>query len=154
MNPHDVRIIKLEPMRVAVFYGFSKTPEDDAHKQCIAWLKEMDLYDYPDSYRSFGFNNPDPTPGSPNYGYEIWIPIDTDKDVGENVKTKEFPGCSYGVTRCESLSTIGKDWKRLIAWREASQYKCRSHQCFEELLTKSTDNAEDYCFDLYIRIDE
>jgi hypothetical protein len=90
MTSPDVRIIKLEPMRVAAFYGFSKTPEDDAHKQCIVWLKEMDLYDHPDSYRSFGFNNPDPTPGSPNYGYEIWIPIDTNKDVGENVKTKDF----------------------------------------------------------------
>lgn len=154
MNPHDVRIVKLESTRVAVFYGFSKTPEDDAHKQCIAWLKEMGLLDQPNSYRHFGFNNPDPTPGSPNYGYEIWIPIDTDKDIGENLKTKEFPGGLYGVTRCESLSTIGKDWKRLIAWREASQYNLGSHQCLEELLTKYPSNEGDYSFDLYIPIVE
>jgi len=154
MNPSDVRIVKLEPMRVAVFYGYSDTPENDAHQQCIAWLKEMGLFDQLNSQRHFGFNNPDPTPGSPNYGYEIWIPVNPDQEIGKNVKTKEFSGGLYGVTSCESLSTIGKDWKRLIAWREASQYNPGSHQCLEELLTKYEEGEEDYRFDLYIPIVE
>jgi AraC family transcriptional regulator len=154
MDKPDVRIVRLEPMRVAAFYGYSETPENDAHQQCTAWLIEMGLYDHPDSYRSFGFNNPDPTPGSPKYGYEIWIPIEADMDIREDVKTKEVPGGLYGVTACDSLETIGQDWKRLLIWREASQYKLGSHQCLEELLTKSESDTGDYRFDLFIPIVE
>lgn len=152
--PDDVRIVQLDPMRVAIFYGFSETPETDASDKCTAWLKEMDWYSQPDSYRSFGFNNPDPTPGSPKYGYEIWIPIDPDIDAGENIETKDFRGGLYGVTVCESLDTIGQDWKRLMAWREASKYKPGSHQGLEELLTKFGEEVEKYRFNLYIPIVE
>ena len=154
MNAPEVRIVKLEPMRVATFYGYSETPEEDASSLCIAWLKEVDLYDHPESYRSFGFNNPNPTPGSPKYGYELWIPVDADMDVGENIKTKEFPGGLYGVTTCESLDTIGQDWKRLLAWRETSQFKPGSHEGLEELLTKFGESVDKYRFDLYIPIVE
>jgi DNA gyrase inhibitor GyrI len=154
MNAPDVRIVQLESMRVATFYGYSETPEDDAHKQCNAWLKEMGLFGQPESYRSFGFNNPDPTPGSPKYGYEIWIPIDSEKDIGKDVKTSKFSGGLYGVTGCDSLNTIGQDWKRLLAWRETSKYKAGSHQWLEELLTKSETNYEAFRFDLYIPIVE
>jgi DNA gyrase inhibitor GyrI len=154
MDKPEVRIVRLEPMRVVSFYGFSKTPEADASKKCAAWLKEMGWYDKPDSYRSFGFNNPDPTPGSPKYGYEIWIPVDPDLDVGENIETKNFQGGLYGVSTCESLDTIGKDWKRLLAWRETSHYKSGSHQWLEELLTKLGEEVEEYRFDLYIPIVE
>ena len=76
------------------------------------------------------------------------------EEIGESVKTKEFPGGLYGVTACESLSTIGQDWKRLIAWRETSRYKPGSHQCLEELLTKYEVDEEDFRFDLYIPIVE
>jgi len=154
MDKPEVRIVRLEPMRVASFYGYSETPENDAHQQCTGWLQEMGWYHQPDAYRSFGFNNPDPTPGSPKYGYEIWIPIDPDLDVGENIETKEVPGGLYGVTACNSLKTIGKDWKQLMAWRETSKYKPGSHQCLEELLTKSSQKEEDFQFDLYIPIIE
>ena len=155
MDKPIVRIIRLEPMRVASFYGFSKTPEIEAHQKCKGWLKEMGLLDQPDMYRSFGFNNPDPTPGSPNYGYELWIPIDPNVEVGENIEIKEVPGGLYGVTGCDNIETIGQDWKRLMAWRETSHYKFGSHQCLEELLTKSPQvKEEDYRFDLYIPIVE
>jgi AraC family transcriptional regulator len=154
MNPSNVRIVQLEAMRMATFYGYSETPEADASTKCTAWLKDMDWYNKPDSYRSFGFNNPSPSPGSPKYGYEIWIPVDPDLEVGENIETKDFPGGLYGVIGCESLDSIGKDWKRLWAWRETSHYKPGSHQWLEELITKFGEDVEEYHFDLYIPIIE
>ena len=148
----DVRIVQLEPMKVAVFYGFGKTPETQAHNDSTEWLKSVGLYDDPDNYRSFGFNNPDPTPGSPNYGYEVWIPIEPGIDVGKDVKTKEFPGGLFAVTPCDSLSTIGLDWKRLVAWRVTSKYKQGHQPCLEELLTKPGMDEDDYRFNLYLSI--
>jgi DNA gyrase inhibitor GyrI len=109
MDKNEVRIVRLEPMQVASFYGFSETPEIDAHQQANAWLEEIGLLDQPDAYRSFGFNNPDPTPGSPKYGYEIRITVEEGMDVGEDVKTKEFTGGLYGVMDCNGIETIGKD---------------------------------------------
>ncbi|MGD8457970.1 MAG: GyrI-like domain-containing protein [Anaerolineales bacterium] len=155
MDKNEVRIVRLEPMQVASFYGFSETPEIDAHQQANAWLEEIGLLDQPDAYRSFGFNNPDPTPGSPKYGYEIWITVEEGMDVGEDVKTKEFTGGLYGVMDCNGIETIGKDWKHLLAWRETSHYKPGSHQWLEELLTKSPQAQEtDYRFYLYIPLVE
>ena len=44
-------------------------------------------------HRLFGFNNPDPSAGSPNYGYEVWIVVDRDEMTPEDgVEIKAIPG--------------------------------------------------------------
>ena len=155
MDDLEVRIVKLEPMRVASFHGYSETPEKDAHEKSIPWMEKSGLLKKPDSYRHFGFNNPNPSPGSPKYGYEIWISIPSDLATEDDIEVKDFPGGLYAVLRCDTLSTIGQDWKKLIAWRETSKYKHGYHQWLEELLTKpASGNEEDYRFDLYSPIVE
>ncbi len=76
MNELDVRIVRLEPMRVASFHGFGTSPEHEAARKLIAWAKPGSLLDAPNKHRIFGFDNPCPSPGSPNYGYEFWITIE------------------------------------------------------------------------------
>ena len=71
MSQLDVRIVKLEPMTVASAYGFGKEPEGIASRKLVAWAKPKGLFDDPAQHPTFGFNNPDPSPGSPNYGYEL-----------------------------------------------------------------------------------
>ena len=100
MSEPDVRIVNLEPMRVASFHAYGDSPENEAGKKLIAWAKPKGLLDDPEKHRVFGFDNPSPTPGSPNYGYEFWIVIDPDQEIEDEVKAdcQEHRGVIYWAT--------------------------------------------------------
>jgi len=153
----DVRIMKLEPMRVASFLGFGKSPERDAFDQLFAWARPRGLLDIREKHRVFGFDNPGPSTGSPNYGYEVWIEVDPQTKPEGDVKILDFGGGLYAVTRCEvpkgQLDAIGAGWKRLVAWREDSKYKCGGHQWLEESLSEEVPGAE-FVLDLHLPITE
>lgn len=160
MSELDVRIVKLEPLRVASAHAYSGSPEQDAMEKLMAWAKPKGLLDDPEKHRVFGFNNPDPSPGSPNYGYEFWITVDSTVDPGVEpegeIKIKEFPGGLYAVTRCEVKATwedIPGTWKRLVAWRENSKYLGANHQWLEEHLGP-LESSEEFVLDLYLPIAE
>lgn len=158
MSDLDVRIVKLEPMHVASFLGFGPSPEELAWGELLPWAKEKGLLEDPKKHRLFGFNNPNPSAGSPNYGYEVWIVIDPDEvDPEEDVKVKDFEGGLYAVTECVVpkgfFDVIGQTWKKLVAWREDSKYRCGSHQWLEESLPISPPDTE-FVLDLYLPIAE
>lgn len=152
MTELDVRIVKLEHMRVASGYGFGESPEDIASDKIRSWAEEKGLLDRP--HRNFGFNNPNPSPGSPNYGYEIWITVGPEVEPEGEIRMLDFAGGLYAVARCEGLQNIGDVWKALVTWREDSNYKRAYHQWLEELLTSPDVPAADYVFDLYLPIAE
>jgi AraC family transcriptional regulator len=152
MTELDVRIVKLEPMLVASAYGFGESPEGVAWDNMLAWAKGKGLLEKP--YRNFGFNNPNPSPGSPRYGYEIWITVQPDVEPGEGIRVLDFNGGLYAVARCEGLQNIGDVWRALATWREDSRYQKAYHQWLEELLTPPDVPFEDYIFDLYLPIAE
>lgn len=155
MSDLDVRIIKLEPMRVATFLGFGESPENQAFAQLFEWARPKGLLDDIENHRVFGFNNPSPSPGSPNYGYEVWMVIDDEVSLGEDVKTKTFQGGLYAVTNCVvpkgQFEVITETWKKLVAWREDSKYRCGHHQCLEESLPIELPDTE-FVLDLYLPI--
>ena len=71
----DVRIVQLEPLRVASALGFGPSPEAIAWEKILGWARQNGLPDAASTGatgkpapRFFGFNNPSPSPGSPNYG--------------------------------------------------------------------------------------
>jgi DNA gyrase inhibitor GyrI len=132
MSELEVRIVKLEPMRVASVYGFGESPERQAWEKLVAWAGPKGLLDDAEKHRIFGFNNPNPSPGSPNYGYEFWIVVGPDVEPEGDVRIVDFAGGLYAVTRCEELSKIGQLWQRLAAWQENSEYRSGSHQWLEE----------------------
>ena len=139
MSELDVRIVKLEPMRVASFHAFGSGPEHKAARKLIDWAKPRELLDTPEKHRIFGFDNPSPSPGSPNYGYEFWISIGSDVEPEDGVTIKEFSGGLYAVVRCEvkenANEIIPTAWKRLVAWREgSSKYECATNECLEEYI--------------------
>ena len=135
MTDMEVRIVKLEPMRVASALGFGEHPEGLAWDKLLSWAKPLGLFDDLKTTRFFGFNNPDPSPGSPNYGYEQWIVVGPDVKDGGEVKIKDFPGGLYAVTSTK-LKNIGETWRRLVVWRDGSRYRCASHQWLEEVLNR------------------
>ena len=159
MTELGVHIVTLEPMRVASAHAFGATPEREAWTKLIDWATPRGLLDDPQAHRIFGFNNPNPSAGSPNYGYEFWIEVEPDLHVRpeDEVKVLDYAGGRYAVTRCEHLPQIGQVWKRLVAWLEGSPYVGSSHQWLEEHIAPDprTPHSEDkIVLDLYLPIAE
>ena len=152
MTNLEVRIVRLEPMHVASAYGFGASPEGIAWEKIRVFAKKKNMSS--EKLRTFGFNNPDPSPGSPNYGYEIWLPVDPEAEPEGDIRISHFAGGLYAVTQFKGISNIGAVWQRLVLWCENSQYKKGYHQCLEELLTPLDVPLEEYVFNLYLPIVE
>ncbi len=150
MNTLDVRIVTLAPMRVASVLGFGPSPEMAAWQKLAGWAGPRGLLQ-PDRPRIFGFNNPNPTPASPNYGYEFWIEVGPEVESDAQVEVKEFDGGLYAVTRCQGVETIGDTWKQLVAWLAASPYRQAYHQWLEEHITVNMA-PDELILDLYAPI--
>jgi len=155
MDALDVRIVELPPMRVASFYGFGSGPEMQAWQKMATWATEHGLTA---GVRLFGFNNPNPSPGSPNYGYEFWLTVgpEVEPDPAADMTIKTLPGGLYAVTRCKGAENITDTWRELAAWCEDSPYRHAARQWLEEHFApiKEELSLEDFTLDLYLAIDE
>jgi len=149
MQKFEVKIVELEAFKAASFYGFGTTPETEAHQAAKEWLEKHNLIK-PNAYRNFGFNNPNPSAGSPNYGYEVWIVPTEGLPENHGAKEIEFAGGLYAVAYCPSLDVIGETWQKLVAWRDSSEYEWAKHQWLEELYVP-WEFSEDR-FDLFLPI--
>jgi DNA gyrase inhibitor GyrI len=156
MDYLDVRLIHLESMTVAYALGFGPQPELQAWEKILAFARSQGLLEKPQRPRFFGFNNPNPSPGSPNYGYEQWMTLPPGFQPADEIDVKEIPSGFYAVARFQGLEYIGQMWMRLVAWCEASPYRMREGQCLEELLSpvEAMDDLSKYVFDLYIPLIE
>lgn len=154
METLNVTIIRLEPMLLASAYGFGSSPEDMAHQKMVAFLQDRGLLDGygSDERPHYGFNNPSPSVGSPNYGYEIWVPVAKGTEPQGDIRLHFFPGGLYAVTRFTGLEQIGEVWQKLVAWRDQSGYKTGYHQWLERLLNPMEKDYSRYTFDLYLPI--
>ncbi len=148
----DVRIVTLEPLHVASALGFGTEPEMKAHATLLHWVRAQGLLDAPAAPRFFGFNNPSPSAGSPEYGYELWVTVAPGVKAEPPVEIKDFPGGRYAVTRCKGVENIVETWKRLGAWAEKSPYPRGRHQWLEEHVSFIDVPPEEFVLDLYIPI--
>lgn len=159
MNENEVRIVRLEPKRAVRFHGFGSNPENLAWEKMEAWAEPRGFLDLSKEHRIFGFNNPNPSPGSPNYGYEFWLTLDPDDEPGGDVEVDDLPGGGqlYAVTRCEvrgdAYEVIPATWQKLITWREESRYREAGHQWLEEHIEAEVPGAE-FVLDLFLPIIE
>jgi len=154
MALEEVRIVDLPPMRVASALGYGEQPEDQAATMITGFARKIGLEPGSPGYRTFGFNNPNPTPASPNYGYEIWLVVGPDIEAEEPIVIKEVPGGRYAVTRFTGLSHIGETWRGLVAWFEDSPHNYPdSCPCgLEEVLNPTEPDPEKWVFDLFLPI--
>lgn len=168
MNDIEVKIVTLEPMRVAIAHGFGASPEIEAWQMIVDFLKDQGKLQDLKSLRFFGYNNPNPSPGSPNYGYDQWVTIDEDTEVTGEVKAYDFPGGVYAMTSFKGLSNITPVWGKLVQWHEDGGYKKPPNylQCLEELtnpesfispqgeLNEAESVMEQWIFKLYLPVAE
>ncbi len=155
MKQENVRIVKLEPFRAVGFSGFGTQPEDQAWKALEAWAKPKGWLDDP-AHPIFGFNNPDPSPGSPNYGYEFWLALQTGDKVEGGLQVKEFAGGMYAVLRVDAIDPykdIPAAWQELVKWQQGSKYKISCSQCLEGHVSETRPPAV-FSLDLMLPISE
>ena len=152
MSEVEVRIVEMPPMRVASAHGFGQSPEDQAWEKIRAFAEAKGLDTA--KTRFFGFNNPSPSPGSPNYGYEQWMTVGPEVEAEGDVVIKEIPARRYAVTRFQGLENIGRVWQELVLWFEDSPHRKPPHwqECLEELHGGPTGPTEEWVFDLYLPI--
>jgi DNA gyrase inhibitor GyrI len=137
-------------MRFASFHATGTSPELDVWKKLNAWAEGKGILHDPDR-RLFGFNNPNPTPGNPVYGYEAWIQVEDDFEDKE-VKVVDFPGGDYCKARVEvplgRFEAITETWMKLIEWQKKSKYKAAHNICLEESIRTDRKDIE-FILDLY-----
>jgi len=110
----NVRILSLPAMTVATYCAVSTTPEADCSKIFDKFVLENNLHKR-DGFRSFGFNNPDPSADSPVYGYETWVTVPQDFDVPAPLVKKQFDGGTFASISAQ-MNEIGERWDALFYW--------------------------------------
>jgi len=133
MSKDEIRIVELPPLRVISVNGYGQEPESQAFEKMFAWAKEHGELDKP--HRLFGFNNPSPAPGSPNYGYDVWMSVEDSCLADGEARLVHFSGGLYALMRVEVTSPgdqIPLAWKQMVKWRQDSPYHQGHHQWLEE----------------------
>ena len=157
MSDLEIKIVTLPPMRVVCVNGFGEGPEGMAFDKMKAWAEAHHMIGR--RYRLFGYNNPSPSPGSPNYGYDVWITVDETMQADEEARIIEFPGGQYAVTRLEVKEPgddIPRAWQQLVKWMESSKYQHGRHQWLEEHIgpLEEMGGEQPFTLDLLLPITE
>jgi DNA gyrase inhibitor GyrI len=151
----NVRIVKLDPMTVASSRALGESPERQAWDQLSAWAEKKGLLDDIVKHPVFGFNNPNPTPGSKEYGYEFWISVDPSEKPEGNIEIKRFPGGLYAVCDCKLFGepSVPETWNMLWEWIQSSKYSWRKTHELEKSKNPLAPEHE-MELELYLPIEE
>lgn len=133
MSENDFTVVDLPAMTVAISLGFGSQPETEAWGILLEWANMAGIVGL-NERRFFGFNNPDPAPGSPNYGYEQWVTVDESSVGSSRVTVKPFAGGRFVVMDCMGFPMPEK-WARLVQWVEDGPYEFGNGPSLEECLT-------------------
>ena len=110
-------------------------------KLLTEWAKGKDYLNNLKKHPIFGFNNPEPTKGKKEYGYEFWIKVYSEY-TERGITTKDMLGGRYAVTTCNYLSQIDEMWMKLFNWVKENGYEYRESECLEKTLNLSESDNE------------
>ena len=92
----EVRIERLETMRVVYTHVLSDTPEEDAGKKIIEWAEARGLHERQVRPRLFG-RNTYPTDNPEPHGYEFYLTVNPDIEPNEDGEIAEIESGLYAV---------------------------------------------------------
>ncbi len=151
MGKPIVRIVRVDPLRLAYVNATGESPEGKAHDALLSWAESKGLLKDPSSFFLFGRNNPPPSPGKTEYGYDSGVTVEPGYEVESDMKTEDLPGGLYAVVRT-NLTNITKMWEYLYRWVQSSDYSVAGHG-LEEPLTPVDESAPDtMLLDLWLPI--
>ncbi|UCF79564.1 MAG: GyrI-like domain-containing protein [Candidatus Eiseniibacteriota bacterium] len=158
MKSRGFQIVKLSPMTVVSAHALGVSPESEAWDLLCAWAEPRGLLEGNELHPIYGFNNPNPEPGSQEYGYEFWMVVDDSFTDSGQLKLKKFPGGLFAVSRCklvgDSDGTVPEIWRDLYEKVKASGTHCwRRAQELEKLVNPGAP-ADELLLDLYLPVVE
>ena len=162
MKDMEVRIERLDTMRVVYTHVLSDTPEEDAGKKIFEWAEAKGLNKKRVKPRLFG-RNTHPTDNPEPHGYELYLTVSPDIEPEGDVEIAEIEGGLCAVLRFKNLEKIQNAWQHLWDWIKESEYehagwKKGKHgwvNGFEEHLNwyeQKTQN--EWTFDLWVQLKE
>ena len=154
MSDIEVRLVRLAPMRVASVRAVSESPERGAWEALRAWAGPRGLLDDAQAHPVFGFNNPNPSAGRAEYGYELWIRVAADTAAEEEIEIKDFAGGLYAVTGCRlhGAASLPEVWKKLWDWAQSGDHKWRRTHELEQVRNPQAPE-EEMVLDLYLPVE-
>jgi AraC family transcriptional regulator len=150
----NLRIERLGPLNVAWVRAVSRSPEEDAWRTLSAWARPAGFLDDPEKHPVFGFNNPSPTPGVQEYGYEFWIVVERDEVPPDGIGLKEFEGGLYAVTSCALGPAMPQHWMALVRSVQSSRFRWRRSTHELERLRNPAAPPGEVVVDLYLPVEE
>ena len=150
-----VRVERLPRMWVASVLACGEAPEVEAWGRLRQWAIPKGLLGDDDRHPIFGFNNPNPSAGRKEYGYELWIRVDAPEAGEDAVAFKEFAGGLFAVTACRLQGDpgIGATWRRLWDWAQGGPYRWRRAQELERVLNPNA-REDELVLELYLPVDD
>lgn len=154
MQKFKIRIEKLPSMRVAVFRGYSTSPEMEAKALAVSFAEEKGLIQENNTLKTFGFNKPAPWITTEDaYGYELWVVVSPEVEIPPYVLAKDFPGALCAVTSIDKLADIGPAWEYLYDWvNNNPDYEHAHLDGLEEVISPLDTPEEEYSFNLYLPV--
>ena len=94
------------------------------------FIRSSKLYEIKPDARMFGFNNPEPQPGSDYHGYEDWITIPDDMEVASPIVKKHYDGGLYAAYTINFPDFY--EWNFLKEWVKNSEKYQEDHRDYLE----------------------
>jgi len=141
-------------MWVAAVLATGPAPEVEAFQRLRQWAAPKGLFAEPERHPVFGFNNPSPSPGKPEYGYELWLRVDAPDPSETAVVFKLFEGGLFAVTACALCGEPGimETWRLLWEWAQTGPYRWRRAQELEKVLNPEAPEDR-LMLELYLPVD-
>ncbi len=80
---------------MAAYQFVGENPEEKVGNVMDRFIRESGLYPFKPDARMFGFNHPEPLPGSDFHGYEDWVTIPEEMELPAPLIKKHFAGGLY-----------------------------------------------------------
>lgn len=125
-----VRIVLLPPCTVASYQFEGDDPEETVGEVVSMFIRSSGLYEIKPDARMFGFNNPEPQPGSDYHGYEDWVTIPDDMEVSAPLVKKHFDGGLYAAYTINFPDFY--EWNFLKEWVKNSEKYQEDHRDYLE----------------------
>jgi DNA-binding transcriptional MerR regulator len=144
----SVRIVQLEPMRMARYHDPVAPSCFDTWRHMIAWACGYGL----PTTRAFGYTSPNPTGIVPRYGYEVLFALPDGFEPRGHIEAVAFPGGLYAVTTTWYRDCT-PDWRALDRWVQTHpEYTARPGLFLEELNSFSLPVDENSVVDIFYPI--